>query len=172
VLERFAAAPALTRTVLLVRHASAGNRSDWDGDDRLRPLDELGRGQSEGLIWLLTRFDVREIVSADLTRCVGTMEPLSSAVGVTIKENTLLSEEGYPGHEAETLALIRASGSENTAVVICSQGGVIPDVLSRLADEDSVELPLPPPAKKSSVWSLTFDATRLVAAEYFPPLQL
>jgi 8-oxo-dGTP diphosphatase len=99
-----------------------------------------------------------------------TVEPLSAAVGVSIRESPLLSEEGYPGRERKAVSLIRASGSENTAAVICSQGGVIPDVLQRLSEEDAVELQTPPPSKKGSVWSLTFDQQRLIAAEYFPPI--
>ena len=30
-------------SLVLVRHAPAGDRSEWDGDDRLRPLDKKGR---------------------------------------------------------------------------------------------------------------------------------
>ena len=33
--------------VLLVRHARAGDRSEWEGDDRLRPLDKKGRRQAK-----------------------------------------------------------------------------------------------------------------------------
>jgi 8-oxo-dGTP pyrophosphatase MutT (NUDIX family)/phosphohistidine phosphatase SixA len=170
-LKNFASVPALTRSVLLVRHASAGNRSGWNGDDRQRPLDPLGKAQSEGLIWLLTRFDVREIVSADLARCVMTVEPLSAAVGLTIREEPVFSEEGYPGRESEAVSLLRQLASDNTAAVACSQGGVVPDLVQRLSLEDGVELETPVPSKKGSVWSLTFAGERLIAAEYFPPLQ-
>ena len=39
--------------LLVVRHASAGDRSRWKGDDRLRPLDRRGRRQAEGLVTVL-----------------------------------------------------------------------------------------------------------------------
>ena len=58
--------------MLLVRHASAGNRGDWNGDDRLRPLDETGQDQADELVRLLSRFGVEEIVTADPVRCVET----------------------------------------------------------------------------------------------------
>ena len=60
----------MTGSVLLVRHASAGSRSKWNGDDRLRPLDEAGEEQAEELVRLLSRFEVDEILSADYVRCV------------------------------------------------------------------------------------------------------
>ncbi len=33
-------------TIVLLRHASAGDRLDWGGDDMLRPLDRRGRAQA------------------------------------------------------------------------------------------------------------------------------
>ena len=41
--------------VVLMRHASAGKRERWSGDDRLRPLDERGRKQAHGLVAALAR---------------------------------------------------------------------------------------------------------------------
>jgi 8-oxo-dGTP diphosphatase len=169
-LRRFASVPAVSRSVLLLRHASAGSSSDWDGDDRLRPLDDVGVAQAEGLIWFLTRFDVREIISSDFARCVMSVEPLSAAVGLSIREEGVVSEDGYYGREHEAVALLREVGSDNTAAVVCSHGEIIPDMLQRLAIADGVSLPDPIPQKKASVWSLTFSENRLVAAEYFPPL--
>jgi len=81
ILAKFVRGPALVRTVLLVRHGTAGERSKWTGDDRLRPLDERGRIQAEGLVRILSRFEVREIFSADFVRCVETVQPLAQPGG-------------------------------------------------------------------------------------------
>ncbi len=169
-LDRFVVGPTLlTGSVLLVRHASAGDRESWEGDDRERPLDDHGWEQAEQLVRLLSRFDVDAIVSADFDRCTQTVEPLSRSVGVAIETEPVLSEAGYPGHEDEALALVRKYGSSPQTTVVCSQGDVIPGLLSHLAGEDHVDLPEPLPNKKASVWSLTFDGPRLFSAEYFPP---
>jgi phosphohistidine phosphatase SixA len=151
-----------------VRHASAGSRTDWVGDDRVRPLDSKGWEQAEQLVRLLSRFGVRRIISADFVRCVQTVDPLSEAVGIPIEEEPLLSELGYPGNEAAALDIVRSVGTPDGAVVICSQGGVVPDLLERLAKEDDFDLPKDFEAKKGSTWALSFDGPRLVAAEYFP----
>lgn len=172
VLERFASGPVLTRTVLLVRHGLAGSRGKWKGDDRLRPLEDAGARQADELVWLLTRWDVREIVSADFVRCSQTVEPLAAALGLSIKEEPLFSEDVYPGHESDALELLRSAGSENVATVVCSQGGVIPDLLARLAATDGVKLPEHLAYKKGSVWALTFEGPGLLDAEYFPPPDL
>lgn len=169
VLDRFLRGPALLKTVLLVRHASAGSRSHWEGDDRARPLDERGRDQADALVSLLSRFKVREVSSADFVRCVATLRPLADAVGRPVKEEPLFSETGYQGREPEAVATIRDLGSPYVTVAVCSQGDVIPDLLRRLADEDHVELPEPIPHKKASVWILSFDDHRLFSADYIRP---
>jgi len=172
VLERFARRPAMTGLVLLLRHASAGSRGKWNGDDRLRPLDETGEEQAEELVRLLSRFGVEEIVSADYTRCVDTVEPLSEAIGVPIRTEPLLSEAGFPGHEEEAADLVRNLGRPTAAAVACSQGDVIPDLIERLAHEDAVDVEEPLRLKKGGVWALSFDDHRLVAADRFPPPKL
>jgi 8-oxo-dGTP diphosphatase len=172
ILERFAAGPIRTGTVLLVRHATAGDRNAWKGDDRVRPLDENGREQAQELVRLLSRFEVQKLVSADYLRCVETLKPLADSIGLEIEEEPLLSETGFPGHEREAIELVRRLGDHDDAVAVCSQRQVIPDLVQVLADTDGIELPDSIRQKKGSVWSLSFEGEKLVAAEYFPPPRL
>jgi 8-oxo-dGTP diphosphatase len=65
--------------------------------------------------------------------------------------------------------LVRSYGRKDSATVICSQGDVIPPLLSSLADQDGVDIPQPPPNKKGSVWVLCFEDGRLTDPSYFPP---
>ncbi len=166
-LHRFARGPAPTRTVLIARHARAGSRASWPGDDRQRPLDECGQAQADELIRLLAQFDVGRVWSADNVRCIDTVAPFADALGLEIVEAPVLSATGYPGREDEALSLVRSADDRD--VVIASQGEVIPDLLSRLAAADHVDLPGPVVSAKGSVWALTMTGEALVAAEYFPP---
>lgn len=167
-LEQFVRGPAPTRVVLLVRHASAGSRVTWSGDDRERPLDGCGYGQADELVRLLAHFDPTEIVSADFVRCRQTVEPLAESLGLEIRDEPMLSELDYPGREAEAVTLLRTIGGPHHASVACSQGGVIPDLVGRLAAEDAVDIPDVTP-RKGSTWALTFQGSRLVSCEYFAP---
>jgi 8-oxo-(d)GTP phosphatase len=169
VLERFSRRPPLTGSVLLLRHASAGSRSKWEGDDVERPLDEEGEEQAEELVRLLSRFGVEEIVSADNVRCIDSVRPLSEAIGVPVTAQPLLSEEGFPGREEEAVELVRSLGRPGGAVVACSQAGVIPDLVERLAADADVELNGDISVKKGGVWALSFYDHKLVGAEPFPP---
>ena len=169
ILDRFAAGPVRTGTVLLVRHANAGNKEDWEGDDDLRPLDETGRDQADELVRLLSRFEVMKLVSADNLRCVQTLKPIADSIGLEIEENPVLSENGYPGHEREAVELVRRLGDHDEAVAACTQRLVLPDLMRRLSEEDGVELPEPFKNKKACVWALSFEGPTLASAEYFPP---
>jgi 8-oxo-(d)GTP phosphatase len=169
VVERFAQRPAMTGSVLLLRHASAGSRSKWDGDDRLRPLDEAGEEQAEELVRLLSRFEVDEILSADYVRCVETVRPLSESIGVPVTEEALLSEQGFPGHEQAAVDLLRNLGRPGSAAVVCSQAGVIDELVERLSTTDGLEVEEPFNVKKGGVWALSFDDQKLVDAERLPP---
>ena len=168
VLGRFAAVPGPTRTVLIVRHASAGDRADWRGDDRLRPLDECGVAQADELVRILSRFEIGRIVSADLRRCTETMALLAEAFGLAIEHAPIVSEAGYPGHEDEAMALVRELGDAEHDAVVCSQGEVIGDLVRRLATTDGLPFDGPIRAAKASTWALSLNAAgRLVSVEHF-----
>ena len=56
VLRRLAKQPADTQSVLIVRHGTAGSKSRFSGDDKMRPLDKKGRAQAEALVGQLSTF--------------------------------------------------------------------------------------------------------------------
>ena len=173
VLERFARGVAPTRTVLLVRHASAGSRSAWRGDDRERPLDDCGIAQADGLVRVLTRYEVGRLVSANVRRCIDTIGPVAAVFDLPVEPEPVLTEVAYPGREAEAMALIRQLGDAEHDAVVCSQGDVIPDLLARLAAAADVEFEQPIRAAKGSTWALSLDLDgRLVAADYLEPPRL
>jgi phosphohistidine phosphatase SixA len=109
-------------TSVLVRHASAGHRGDWDGDDRLRPLDASGRRQAAALVGLLGPLEVRRVVSSPYVRCLQTVEPLAVALGLQVEQDHRLAE----GAGRVALELVREDG-----VVACTHGDVVEDVLGR-----------------------------------------
>jgi 8-oxo-dGTP diphosphatase len=109
----------LSALLLVIRHARAGHRSEWEGDDRRRPLDERGRVQSGKLVPELEGFEIERILSSPYDRCVQTVEPLAAARGLDIDRREELSEErqGTAG-----VALARELAGE--AVALCVHGGL------------------------------------------------
>lgn len=186
VLSRFRALPAETTTLLLVRHAKAGNRDDFSGDDDLRPLSEAGIRQAAALSRMLRAFAPDRVLAAPRLRCVQTVRGLAEDLGTEVGHEPMLSEEGYAQDPELATARLRAIAAAGRPLV-CSQGAVIPHLVNALATRDGVALPTtatpasakrPVASKKGSLWLLSFTAgrpadngdplPRLVAADYFP----
>jgi 8-oxo-dGTP diphosphatase len=148
----------------LVRHAHAGDRDSWEGDDRLRPLTDKGWSQARGLAAELGGEEIGRVVSSSYLRCVQTVEPLAEALGLAVQVDDAFAE-GSPWREA-LARLTRASES----LVACSQGDVIGSIIDDLAGRGVI-----PPGdirwQKGSAWVLTVEAGDVVAAAYQPPVE-
>ncbi|MGH3917108.1 MAG: NUDIX hydrolase [Pseudonocardiaceae bacterium] len=165
-------ATAVTGTVALVRHAKAGQREKWDGEDALRPLSTAGRRQAEALRELLPLFGARRVHSAPLARCRQTVEHLAVDLGIPVIDEPLLSEEGYAADPRAGLRRLIDVAAGQVPAVVCSQGGVIPDLLSRIADKSGLPPAEVTPSRKGSFWVLSFGDGRpaeltLLAADYY-----
>jgi 8-oxo-(d)GTP phosphatase len=166
VLDRFAAGPAATRTLLLVRHGRAGSRRDWDGDDDDRPLDARGQDEAVALAALLPHYGVERLLSAPLERCTATLRPAADALGLDVEDAPPLAARCWSDDPDATESLLRSLVPGRTAAV-CSQGEVLPDAVRRLAAGSDVDLGDDVPSAKGSVWALSFDGDgRLVDADY------
>lgn len=111
--------------ILLVRHASAGDREAWRGDDSRRPLDERGEREAEALPELLKDFDVQRVLCSPSLRCVQTVEPLARRRGLSLEERP---ELGEGSRREAVLALLDELGD---AAVLCTHGDVIMQLLGR-----------------------------------------
>jgi 8-oxo-(d)GTP phosphatase len=142
--------------LLLVRHAHAGSREDWDGPDERRPLDARGRKQARRLADVLPIFRPTAVFSADRVRCRETVVPLAARLGLTVGSLPELGEEEFqddPDAGLDAVHRLLAPRGEPGVTVVCSQGGAIPSVLMALGVQWSGSRATPP-AAKGSVWAL------------------
>lgn len=165
-------ATAVTATVLLVRHAEAGERETWQGDGDLRPLTAAGHRQAEVLRALLPLFGAQRVYSAPPLRCRQSVEDLAADLGVPIITEPRLSEDGYLVDPAAGLErLIEIAAEPGGPAVVCSQGGVIPDLVRNLTESAGLTL-LDVPSQKGSYWGLFFGSRSpappvLLTADYY-----
>lgn len=138
------------RRLFLVRHAKAGDRSSWRGDDRERPLSKAGEAQSQAIAKQLERAGATELVSSPYLRCRQTLAPLAERLGRAIRDDERLAEAGSL---ADILELI---GSVSDGSVLCSHGDVIPDVVAGL-ERRGAEIITPLDWRKATVWEFVFD---------------
>jgi 8-oxo-dGTP diphosphatase len=165
VLRRWAKQPADTQSVLIVRHGTAGSKSRFSGDDKIRPLDKKGRAQAEALVAELSSFGATDVYAADRVRCHQTVEPLAEELGVTINNEPTLTEEAYADSPKRgRRRVLQIAGSHRTPV-ICTQGKVIPDLIAWWCERDGVR-PDKSRNRKGSTWVLSLAEGRLIAADH------
>jgi 8-oxo-(d)GTP phosphatase len=67
--------------LVIVRHASAGSKAAWAGDDLARPLDPGGAAAAQVLAGLLARIaPAARVISSPAARCVQTVAPFAAQV--------------------------------------------------------------------------------------------
>jgi phosphohistidine phosphatase SixA len=140
----------VTKPIFLVRHADAGDRRAWIGDDAKRPLDERGRRQAEALVSQLDGRDVSRILSSPYLRCTQTVEPLALERRLPIEHRQELAEGAA---RKDVLALVGELIDE--PAVLCTHG-------------DVVELLLGQESEKGSTWVLQPEGNEFERVEYLP----
>jgi phosphohistidine phosphatase SixA len=151
-------------TLYVIRHADAGERSAWTGDDHVRPLNTRGRHQADHICTRLGRAGLTRLISSAATRCVETLEPLGRVLGLPVETDARLYE-GSDGPAALALAdEIQALGD---VAALCTHGDVIPDLLSELrVNGTNFHHTLTWP--KGSIWVLTGKGQHWTDADHIP----
>ncbi len=119
--------------LLIVRHAHAGHRKSWQGDDRIRPLDEHGERQAIGLVEQLEGHMFDRIASSPAARCVQTVEPLAAARGLMVEAR----EELFEAHGAAALERV---AREAGVGLLCVHGDVLEELCGETLPKGSTSL--------------------------------
>jgi phosphohistidine phosphatase SixA/ADP-ribose pyrophosphatase YjhB (NUDIX family) len=162
VMGDFVGVPLPDSLIVPVRHAKAGKRSEWSGNDLQRPLDAAGRAQAERLVDLLTFFAPDRIISAEPARCVQTMQPLADHLGLTLHIDPVFGDIAYSADPEATEDALMALAKPGKVTVVCSQGRTIPGLIDRLGrgirSSDT---------RKAGVWALSIVDGTIVSTDYY-----
>lgn len=153
--------------VLLIRHAHALSRKQWDQPDAGRPLDERGQRQAAALGADLADHPIVEVLSSPAVRCVDTVAPLATARGLAVEPHAALVEGAAPVAGVDLVRGLADRDGDTGDVALCSHGDVIPSVIRALADS-GVDLE-EQPTKKGAYWVLEVEDRKLVRGRYVPP---
>lgn len=152
-------------SVLVVRHALAGERDAWEGDDRDRPLTDTGVRQAAALPGLLADRRIRRVISSPARRCTDTVAPLARTLGLDVERSELLWET-TPVELALAWLTDLAAADGDGDVVVCSHGDLIGPLVT--AVHPGGDGP-GPDWDKGSTWLLEPADGTLVAVGYLPP---
>jgi 8-oxo-(d)GTP phosphatase len=150
----------MVMALLVVRHANAGRRSAYKGDDRLRPLSPRGRARAQELVPLLTRYHPKRILSSPYVRCCETVQPLAEALGLPVESVDELAEANG---EAAVRLLRRMAGE---SAVLCTHGDVATAMLEALALDPGPSGRTAPKLQKGEVWVVNSTGSTLAVVEH------
>lgn len=160
-------AQPVTTPLIIVRHAKAINRKDWDGSDAARPLRPRGRVQSRRLIPLLAAYGITRLFTSPWQRCIGTLQPYALHDRISATQLPILNEdEGSddPDGVAAAMDAIREQTVVgHTPTVVCGHRPVLPHMLAAL------DLPEHPLSTAECVVLHLTDTAEVHAVEYHRP---
>jgi len=164
-LGAFADGPAQTVPCILLRHAAAGSKAAWRGNELARPLDRGGAEAADRLAQLLSCFGPCRVISSAAERCVATVRPYAALTGAKIELEPLFTvgQHGVGQAAAGRAAVIAADG---TPAVICAHRENLPLLLDAACAAVRSAPPEGPALRKGGFWVLHSAAGTMVSAEH------
>jgi phosphohistidine phosphatase SixA len=162
---------------ILVRHAHAGDKRQWQGADSHRPLSERGRQQAEGLAHNLSGLDMPRLISSPYVRCQQTLRPLAAHSRREIETSRFLAPDARPNELHDFLA-----GPDLEGAVLCTHGETLSALIRRWRQKDGVTFSIGGPhsdrslagknaTEKGAAWIVVDDDTGR-SAHYLSPLHV
>ncbi|WP_342779830.1 NUDIX hydrolase [Lacisediminihabitans profunda] len=141
--ERVAAGNARTFPIIALRHGKAVPPASWDGPDSTRPLLHRGLEQSESVAPAIAAWGPKKLISSTAVRCLATIEPVAALTGLLVKRSVSISQDAYEDGTSRVRKVVRKRLQRREAVVLCSHGPVLPEIIDAIADATGTPLDAP-----------------------------
>jgi len=177
-LDEFTAGPAQTFPLILIRHASAGAKSQWPNDDVSRPLDPAGARDAETLAGLVRCFGVCRVISSPAERCVATVRPYAVMAGADIevepafwvvKDGSKADVTQEPSTNPAAGVAMAQLAAADTPVVICAHRENLPGLVEAACAELGAASPAGLSLRKAEFLVLHRAGRQLAAIERYHP---
>jgi 8-oxo-dGTP diphosphatase len=121
-------------SLVLLRHALAGDSGRWGDDDHHRPLELSGLAQSLLMVSLLEGIPVDRILSSPYARCHHSVAAVAAARRLPVESAPWLGSNCRNGRMADGVAALTGR------LLLCTHGECVEPLMAALADH----YPLPP----------------------------
>jgi 8-oxo-dGTP diphosphatase len=154
--------------LVLLRHAKALARKEWQGGDEDRPLDYVGQMQAKRMLSIYQVFGLQQIHTSDAVRCYDTIIAMSKALGLEPKVTNHLSEYIFEKNKEKALDyakdLVEKVGKSGAPTLLCSHNPILPRMLEKVTKKSKVDLPLEK-LQPGDAWVLFFKKKKCVAID-------
>ena len=141
ILERFGATPFDSSALIMLRHAKALERTEWQGEDEDRPLQLIGQLQAKRMLSLYQAFGVEEIHTSDAVRCLDTIAQMAKALQITPIITNAVSEYTYKKNKEKAIDYAKELIKKNKQIVLCSHNPVLPRMMEKLTKKIDFDYP-------------------------------
>jgi 8-oxo-dGTP diphosphatase len=121
-----------TTPIVLLRHAKALKREEWEGDDGDRPLDNRGQLQAKRMHSIYQNYGITEIHTSDAQRCIETIQPMAKSLKLIPIFSSDLSEYRYEKDKEAPLGYVWSLLKPDLNVVVCSHNPILPKLVKKL----------------------------------------
>ena len=121
-----------TFPIILLRHAKALKRTDWDGDDGDRPLEHRGQLQAKRLLPIYLPYGISEVHTSDALRCIETIDLMARLIEKTPIFSADLSEYGNAKDKEAPLDYVQDLVDRGIPAIVCSHNPIIPKLVKKL----------------------------------------
>jgi len=139
ILEKFIKIEPDTKPFILLRHAKAVTRDEWQGDDDDRPLDSYGQNQAKRLLAMYQVFDLQQIHSSDAIRCYDTVAAIAKSLNVKLEVTGKLSESTFKKDKEKAFDYAKDLMKLNESILLCSHNPILPKMLNKLTKKSEVD---------------------------------
>jgi 8-oxo-(d)GTP phosphatase len=117
-----------TSQLIVVRHAKAVSRADWDGAEADRPLHPTGVRQTATLTSLLACWQPERLVTSPWARCERTLAPYAQAHALPVNVAGALTEASHHDHPDLAAQRVHELLAAPGRVVLCTHRPVLATV--------------------------------------------
>lgn len=132
ILESFQSFGSDSYPLILLRHAKAISREEWQSDDGDRPLAHIGQMQAKRFLSKIHPYEIKEIYTSDAVRCYESIEPIARALSINPVFSPALSEYSFIKDKKSWHQSITEIMENEIATLVCSHNPVIPEIVKKL----------------------------------------
>ena len=139
ILEQFLRIEPDTKPLVLLRHAKAVTRDEWQGEDDDRPLDSYGQNQAKRLLAMYQVFNLEQIHSSDAVRCYDTVVAIAKGLSIKLEVTGKLSESTFKKDKEKAFDYAKDLMKLNESILLCSHNPILPKILNKLTKKSEVD---------------------------------
>ena len=141
VLDRFKSTPYDSSALIMLRHAKALERAEWQGEDEDRPLQLVGQLQAKRMLSLYQVFGLNEIHTSDAVRCLDTVAQMAKSLQITPVITNAVSEYTYRKSKDKAIDYAKELIKKNKQIILCSHNPVLPRMMEKLTKKIDFDYP-------------------------------